>query len=118
MQSALCANELYALCKEDCPEFKKKKFEEKGNHSGDVDLVSECDKRAQLIFVSEKKVSDEWVFNSGCTFHMCPHKNWLTSYRESNGGRVLLGNNKAYKVTEIGEIKLKLADGAMNSARC
>lgn len=50
------------------------------------------------------------VLDSGCSFHMCPHKNWFASYKSCDGAQVLLRNNKSCKVT-IGSIKLKLADG-------
>lgn len=61
--------------------------------------------------VSEEKTHHEWVLDSGCSFHMCPNKDWFISYTKNHGGQVLLGNNKACKVTGIGAIKLKLADG-------
>ena len=40
----------------------------------------------------------EWVLNSGCSFHMSPNYEWFQTFKEINGGIVLLCNNKACKI--------------------
>ena len=33
----------------------------------------------RLAFVAE---SDEWIMDSGCTYHMCPNREWFSSIIE------------------------------------
>ncbi|GAV72192.1 hypothetical protein CFOL_v3_15681, partial [Cephalotus follicularis] len=34
-----------------------------------------------LIVVDDKNIyTDEWVLDSGYSYHMCPHKDWFTTY--------------------------------------
>ena len=28
---------------------------------------------------------DEWILDMGCTYHMCPHKEWLFNFKEVDG---------------------------------
>ena len=53
------------------------------------------------------------VIDSRCSFHMTPHRSWLGSFKEIDGGKVLLGNNKECNVAGVGEIRLKLGDGTV-----
>ena len=53
---------------------------------------------------------EQWVLDSGYSFHMSSHKDWFQDLYECQGGLVLLGNNKAYKVSGIGYIRVKMFD--------
>ena len=44
---------------------------------------------------------DEWILDSGCSYYMCPNRDWFITYREINGGSVLMGNNVACKTVGI-----------------
>lgn len=50
----------------------------------------------------------EWVLESGCTFHMCTIKNWLTELVDLNGGQVLMGNEVSRQIKGIGNLSLLL----------
>lgn len=58
---------------------------------------------------------DDWVLNSGCSYHMCPRRDWFVEYKLYNGGQVIMGNNKACRVIGIGTVKLTLADGIVKT---
>ena len=47
---------------------------------------------------------DEWILDSGCTYHMCPNKGWFSSFKELDDGVVLMGNDNACKTMGIGII--------------
>ena len=95
--------------KKECPEYKKKKkSREQKNQSGDADVVSEGYESVEVMCVSVEKTHHEWVLDFGCSFHICPNKDWFVSYTKNHGGQVLLGNNKACKVVRISSIKMKL----------
>ena len=40
--------------------------------------------------------SDDWVLDSGCSFHMSPRRDWLDTYESCNGGTVIIVNNALY----------------------
>nr|GEW92020.1 retrovirus-related Pol polyprotein from transposon TNT 1-94 [Tanacetum cinerariifolium] len=54
----------------------------KGDSDGDVYLA-----------IDTKKSRDELIVDSGCTFHMIPHRSWFTTYESFNGGNVYMGNH-------------------------
>ena len=63
-----------------------------------------------MCVATESTDKGKWVLDSGCTFHMCPYKNYLTEYHDLDGGRVMMGNNAMCKIISIGNIRLKLHD--------
>nr|GEX74205.1 retrovirus-related Pol polyprotein from transposon TNT 1-94 [Tanacetum cinerariifolium] len=41
------------------------------------------------LAIGTKKSRDELIVDSGCTFHMIPHRSWFTTYESFNGGGVM-----------------------------
>lgn len=68
-----------------------------------------------VLAVSQKNSGIEWILDSGCTFHMCPHRDWFHSYDKIDGGQVLLGNNMACHVVGIGSVQIQLEDGIVKT---
>jgi len=66
---------------------------------------------AEVLVVSEEDSQKEWIFDSGCSFHMCPNKGWFENYKPINGGIVLLGNNKSCKVIGIDSLRIRMHNG-------
>lgn len=56
---------------------------------------------------------DEWVLDSGCTFHMTPNKSALFDFKEINGSKVLMGNNICSEVRGIGKLKIINPDNSV-----
>ncbi|KAH1082623.1 hypothetical protein J1N35_022384 [Gossypium stocksii] len=46
----------------------------------------------------------------GCSFHMCPNKDWLSTYNSVEGGVVRMGNGSASKVIDIGIVQIMMHD--------
>ena len=44
----------------------------------------------------------------GCTFHMIPNKAWFEEFKQGDGGVILLGNNRPYKVQGTGSVRIKI----------
>ncbi|KAG8475483.1 hypothetical protein CXB51_032327 [Gossypium anomalum] len=63
--------------------------------------------------VNDSKVSEEWILDSGCTFHMNPNRDWFTTYETVSKGVVLMGNNASCKIAGVGTIKVKMFDGVI-----
>ncbi|GAA0155424.1 hypothetical protein LIER_38084 [Lithospermum erythrorhizon] len=61
--------------------------------------------------VKPKKKEDEWIIDSGASFHVTPHKNFFYSYEEGDYGVVKMGNNGISKIIVVGDVHLKTAQG-------
>lgn len=55
--------------------------------------------------------------DSRCSFHMTPNKHWFVNYQDTNGGKVLLGNDHECKVVGIGDVRLKMYDNSYRTLR-
>ncbi|KAE8692398.1 hypothetical protein F3Y22_tig00110839pilonHSYRG00037 [Hibiscus syriacus] len=97
--------------KKNCPD-RKKKYQEKPKDSGEVSVVSDGYDSAEALVITESESSKEWILDSGCSFHMCPHKDWFETLQLVSGGTVLLGDNKACRVVGSGTIRIRMFDGA------
>lgn len=73
----------------------------------------EDDLELALTASSSTYHSEEWILDSGCSYHMCPNRDWFSSFQELDGGCVLMGNDNACKTKGIGSIRLKLHDGSI-----
>ncbi|KAG8498395.1 hypothetical protein CXB51_006971 [Gossypium anomalum] len=51
--------------------------------------------------------TDEWIWDLGCTYHMCPNKDWFSSLKELECGVVFMGNDSAY-VRYVASLKKNL----------
>ena len=45
------------------------------------------------------RVSENWILDSGCTFHMTPNWGWFSTCKHVHKGAVLMGNNAYCNVT-------------------
>lgn len=80
------------------------------DNSGDVFVVIEnCD---ASNFVSSSSLHDnEWLVDSGCTFHMSSVRNLFSNYREVSHGYVSMANEKQCQIVGIGDVCLKFVSG-------
>ena len=76
----LCQKEGHYI--KDC--FEKKKLEKlQKESSGKADVVSVDEgesEDADVLIATDKKSSGEWILDSGCSFHMCPHKDFFVTF--------------------------------------
>ena len=70
------------------------------------------DEDSEFVFTStSNRYKGEWILDSGCSYHMCPIKEYFTSLKLVDGGSVLMGNNHACEKKGEGTVLLKLHDG-------
>ena len=60
-------------------------------------------------------LTDSWIMDSPCSYHMTPNKDCFDTYRLVNSGYVLMGNDASYRVFEIGNIRVKIFDGVIRA---
>ncbi|KAG8478631.1 hypothetical protein CXB51_028491 [Gossypium anomalum] len=85
-------------------------------NSSEADVVEDySDGELLVASVNDSKVSEEWILDSGCTFHMSPNRDWFTTYETVSEGVVLMGNNASCKIAGVGTIKVKMFDGVVRT---
>ncbi|KAG8498562.1 hypothetical protein CXB51_004879 [Gossypium anomalum] len=94
------------------------KTQERNPHGnfGEADVVEDYSNGELLVAsVNNYKVNEEWILDSGCTFHMSPNRDWFTTYETVFEGVVLMGNNASCKIVGVGIIKVKMFDGVFRT---
>ncbi|XP_031251498.1 uncharacterized protein LOC116109392 [Pistacia vera] len=67
----------------------------------------------EALNVSSSEVANEWVLDSGCSFHMSPNKTWFQNLITGEPEIVFMGNNNSCRVQGIGNITLRLKSGRL-----
>ena len=91
--------------KKDCSKLKKK---DKGKFISD-----ERGGDSVLCLVSHQTIAgfDEWILDTSCTYHMCPHKEWFFKFEEVGGRVVYMISGGVSYITRMGSIRLRNHDG-------
>ena len=99
--------------KKDCPKLKKKV---NGKAIFDA-YVIDCggdssDSESRLVGHQTIASFDEWSLDMGCTYHVCPHKEWLFNFEEVDGEAVYMGGGDVRYTIGMGSIQLRNGDGS------
>ncbi|KAG8483161.1 hypothetical protein CXB51_022138 [Gossypium anomalum] len=73
------------------------------------------DGKLLVASANNPNVSEEWILDFGCTFHMSLNRDWFTTYEAMSEGVVLIGNDASCKIASIDMIKIKMFDGAIRT---
>ena len=104
--------------KSECFKLKKKQQhkDQKRDEPAEASIVQnqeQCD--LLLVCADEAKARNEWILDTACSFHMCPNRDYFSTYKSVQGGVVLMGNNHACKIAGMGTIKIKMHDGVVRT---
>ena len=77
------------------------------SESGDSDMLS--------VSSTLDHLTDSWILDSACSYHMTPNKDWFNTYRSVNSGFVMMGNDASCKVAGIGNIIIKMFDDVVRT---
>ena len=66
---------------------------------------------SEVLNVSDISCHDNWILDTGCSFHMCPNKDWFSDFKLVENESVFMGNNAICEVHGIGSIDLRLDNG-------
>ena len=97
--------------KKDCPKLKNKY---RGKSMSDACVECGGDySDYEFCLVGHQTITgfDEWIFDSGCTYNMCSHKEWFFKFEEVDGGVVYMGSGDVSYITEMSSIWLNNHDG-------
>ncbi|KAG8489413.1 hypothetical protein CXB51_017856 [Gossypium anomalum] len=91
------ASVLLGHVKADCYKLRNKKAAESNEEDvAGANLADENGDDFLLVSTSDNtKLTSEWILDSGCSFHMCPNREWFSTYSLVEGGVVRMGNNSS-----------------------
>lgn len=102
-----------------------KDLEDRKNHKRPSNAASIAEDKSEdseaeadlLCCISSGKnpLQDSWILDTGCSYHMCPNKDWFDTYEPRNCGTVFMGNDAPCRAVGIGTIKIKMFDGVVRT---
>ncbi|KAG8474900.1 hypothetical protein CXB51_031553 [Gossypium anomalum] len=96
--------------KSECYKLQNKIKREAANQKG-----KQLENFGEANVVEDYSDGEEWILDSGCTFHISPNRDWFTTYETVSEGVILMGNNASCKITGVGTIKVKMSDGVVRT---
>nr|KYP36396.1 Retrovirus-related Pol polyprotein from transposon TNT 1-94 [Cajanus cajan] len=94
--------------KKNCPE--RNRDQKSSADSADIAAISDGYESADVLVVTTSQTQKDWVMDSGCSYHMCPKKDYFETLKLKEGGTVLLGDDHPCQVQGIGTVRLKMFD--------
>ena len=94
---------------------RKGKENKRNYNSGDATFAKENSNTTDVLLVNVTNSDDEWILDSGCSYHMSPNGDWFSTYQPIDGGKVLMGNKVACKVVGIHKIQIKMHGGIIRT---
>ncbi|KAJ4710008.1 Retrovirus-related Pol polyprotein from transposon TNT 1-94 [Melia azedarach] len=93
----------------------KKKFKKpasKGPKPNDVcNYYTNSEEDIALVADEHTDHNDVWILDSGASYHICPRREWFTTYEQVDGGNISMANSSICKPVGIGSIKIRTHDG-------
>ncbi|KAJ4717199.1 Retrovirus-related Pol polyprotein from transposon TNT 1-94 [Melia azedarach] len=107
-------NDVCNYCKEKghwksgCP--KKKRQQDKLTGTA---AVADTNSEEDIALVADEHTdhNDVWILDSGASYHICPRREWFTTYEQVDGGNISMANSSICKAIGIGSIKIRTHDG-------
>ena len=92
--------------------MKKKKDDENEGSSKSLNMVEDNsdDTNGDMLSVASnlEHPVESWILDSACSFHVTPNRYWFGTYRLVNYSIVTMDNSAHYKITGIGNIRIKM----------
>ena len=77
-------------------------------------IIEQADKNPCDVLTAQsgnRKYSDAWLLDSECPYHMCPKKEWFSTYKSYDRGSILKGNDVVCKIVDISNIHMGMFYG-------
>ena len=87
------------------------KSPKKKNEDDSANVVTEEVQDALLLAVDSPL--DDWVLDSGASFHTTPHREIIQNYVVGDFGKVNLADGSTLDVVSIGDIRILLSNGSI-----
>jgi len=98
-----------------CPKLEDRRKDPKQASASTVEKsVAESDTDVFTASGSSGK-SNLWLIDSGASYHMTPDRNCFSTYREIDGGEVLMGNEASCHMMGVGSVMIRMFDGVIRT---
>ena len=77
-------------------------------------MEKSCPAKQQLSQRTEGNI-DNWLMDSGATWHMTSRREWFHQYQPISGESVFMGDDHALEIASIGTIMIKVYDGTFHT---
>ncbi|CAM8968208.1 unnamed protein product [Rhodiola kirilowii] len=107
--------------RKDCTKFIARNQNNNASETNIATAVNQKCDMPEAHTIYDRSIENQWIFDSGCSFHMCPVISWFVDLTDAPAENVLMGNNNVCKVIGIGTVKLKLENGKeilLTQVRC
>ena len=64
------------------------------------------------LMATNKVMSNDWIIDSGASFHVSPNCEWFSTYNAGRTGRVMLGNGLACDIVGVGDVQVRFNNGS------
>ncbi|RVW77417.1 Retrovirus-related Pol polyprotein from transposon TNT 1-94 [Vitis vinifera] len=98
-------------CGKTCHFKRQCKSPKKKNEDDSTNVVTEEVQDALLLAVDSPL--DDWVLDSGTSFHTTPHREIIQNYVASDFGKVYLADGLALDVVGLGDVRISLPNGSV-----
>jgi hypothetical protein len=94
----------------------KNESNDKGKASIAVSSSENSDGNTLVAFAGCANNGDEWILDSGASFHICINRDWFITYDSiKSGGSVRMGDDRPCQIVGIGSIQIKMHDGIVRT---
>ncbi|KAE8731151.1 hypothetical protein F3Y22_tig00002840pilonHSYRG00482 [Hibiscus syriacus] len=104
--------------KRDCPKLKKQTDKKRDDSSKSVNVVKDDNSdysEGDILSISMTQLTDIWILDFGCSYHITPNREWFSTYRSVNYGSVYLGDDRCCNIVGIGDVRIKMYDGSVRT---
>lgn len=104
--------------KADCYALKKKENQKgQSSYSANMVLPNDNDNDATVLTACIANVHsvNDWILDTGASYHMCLNRDWFSTYEPMTGGSILMGNDAVSQVIGIGTVSIKCHDGVVRT---
>jgi len=67
-----------------------------------------------LLLVTQ---NSEWILDTGATYHVCPNRDWFSSFEKLDGSFTIMGDDHPCNVEEMGTFRIKMDDGIVRELK-
>ena len=98
--------------KTECPKKRQGQFKNASGTAAVAESGTNSEEDIALVVANNSAHStDVWILDSGASYHMCPRRDWFTTYELVDGGGISMANSSVCEVVGIGSIKVRTHDG-------
>ncbi|WVZ50367.1 hypothetical protein U9M48_001625 [Paspalum notatum var. saurae] len=113
-------NKFCYYCKKDNHRTGTYREKNKSNDDGKASVAASSSDNSDgdtlVAFAECANNGDEWILDSGASFHICINRDWFITYDSvQSGGSVRMGDDRPCQIVGIGSVEIKMHDGIVRT---